>query len=145
MGVLRRLIFPEPIGGGAGFALMLLRVVVGLAFVHHGWGKIQHPMTWMGPDAPTPGALQALAAVAEFGGGLSWLVGLLVPLSSFGVLCTMSVALHHHIVTRGDPFVSSTGGPAFELAAVYWAVALLLLLAGPGRLSADAELFGRRR
>jgi putative oxidoreductase len=35
--------------------LFLLRVVAGLAFILHGWGKIQNPFGWMGPDANIPG------------------------------------------------------------------------------------------
>jgi len=45
---------------------------------------------------------------------------------------------------RGDPFVSMTGGPSFELAAVYFCIALLLIAMGPGRLSVDRKLFGPR-
>ena len=48
-----------------------VRLVAGTAFVLHGWPKIQNPTGWMGPDAPVPGALQAAAAVAEFGGGVA--------------------------------------------------------------------------
>jgi uncharacterized membrane protein YphA (DoxX/SURF4 family) len=35
------------------------------------------------------------------------------------------------------------GGPSYELAALYLAVSLLALIAGPGKLSLDAKLFGR--
>lgn len=127
----------------ASTGLLVLRLVAGTAFMFHGWGKITNPTGWMGEGAPVPGFLQALAAVSEFGGGLAWILGLLTPLASLGILCTMAVAASTHIM-RGDPFVS-TGGPAYELALVYFAVALLLLLAGPGRFSLDALLFGRRR
>jgi len=137
-------IFPPVVGGRGAIGLLALRIVVGLAFLHHGWGKIQTPFSWMPPEAPVPGFMQALAAVSEFfGGGLGFLFGFLTPLSCLGVLCTMSVALQFHI-GRGDPFVG-TGGPAYELAAVYWTVALMLLLIGPGRFSLDAAIFGRER
>ncbi|MDH3815238.1 MAG: DoxX family protein, partial [Acidobacteriota bacterium] len=43
-------------------SLLLIRVVAGLAFMLHGWGKIQNPFGWMGPDAFAPGIFQALAA-----------------------------------------------------------------------------------
>jgi putative oxidoreductase len=125
-------------------ALLLVRVVVGLAFAFHGWGKIQHPFGWMGAEAPVPGFLQALAALSEFGGGLAWALGLLTPLASLGILCTMAVAFSMHAFVRGDPFVSATGGTASELAAVYFSIALLLLAFGPGRFSVDRALFGRR-
>lgn len=125
-------------------ALLLLRVVAGIAFMMHGWGKIQNPMSWMGPDAPVPGVLQLLAAVAEFGGGLAWILGLLVPLASLGVLVTMVVATLMHAVVLKDPFVNTKGGGSYELASVYLCIALLLILAGPGQFSADRKIFGAR-
>lgn len=125
-------------------ALLLIRVVAGLAFMLHGWGKIQNPFGWMGPDGFAPGPFQALAALAEFGGGLAWILGLLTPLASLGIASTMAVAFSFHAVVRGDPFVSMTGGPSFELAAVYFCIALLLLAVGPGRASLDRALFGPR-
>jgi len=45
---------------------------------------------------------------------------------------------------RGDPFVSMTGGPSFELSLVFLTVAVLTSLAGPGRFSVDRKLFGSR-
>ena len=96
----------------ADLALLLLRVTAGLAFMMHGWPKIQNPFGWMGPDAFAPGALQALAALSEFGGGLAWMLGLLTRLASMGIASTMVVAFWTHAVVRGDPFVSKTGGPA---------------------------------
>jgi putative oxidoreductase len=75
---------------------------------------------------------------------MAWILGLLTPLASLGIASTMAVAFSFHAVVRGDPFVSMTGGPSFELAAVYFCVALLLLAAGPGRVSLDRTLFGPR-
>jgi putative oxidoreductase len=128
----------------ASIALLLLRVTAGAAFVLHGWGKIKDPFNWMGPDAFAPGPFQALAALAEFGGGVAWVLGLLTPLASLGIACTMAVAVYFHAILRGDPFVSMTGELAFEPAAVYFFMALLFLVLGPGRFSADRALFGRR-
>ncbi len=123
--------------------ILILRVVAGVAFILHGWGKIQTPFGWMGPEAPVPGIFQALAALAEFGGGLAWILGLLTPLASLGMFFTMTVAVLTHAVMNGDPFVS-TGGPSYELALVYWSVALLFMTMGPGKYSADAKIFGHR-
>lgn len=121
-------------------SLLLLRAVCGLALMTHGWTKIRNPLGWMGPEATTPGLFQALAAVAEFGGGLAWILGLLTPVASLGILCTMAVAIATHL-GRGDSFV---GKGSYELAAVYAVIAVLLGLAGPGRFSLDAWL-GRDR
>lgn len=136
-------LFPPVVEGRGAVGLLLLRLVAGAAFLAHGSGKIQSPFSWMPPDAPTPGFLQALAAVAEFfGGGLGWIAGFLTPIASLGVLATMTVAILFH-VGQGHPFVGA-GGPSFELALLYWAIALLMILLGPGRFSLDAQLFRRR-
>jgi putative oxidoreductase len=128
----------------ADVALLLLRVVAGIAFMLHGWGKIQNPFGWMGPDAFAPGVFQALAAVAEFGGGLAWVIGLLTPLASLGIASTMAVAFYVHAVVRADPFVAKGGGSSYELAVVYFSIAVLLIALGPGRVSLDRALFGPR-
>ena len=133
-----------PHSSAGSVALLLIRVVAGLAFMFHGWGKIQNPFGWMGPDAFAPGIFQALAAFSEFAGGLAWILGLLFPLASFGMFCTMTVATYLHAVMKGDPFVS-TGGAAYELAALYLVLSLLFLAMGPGRFSIDRQFFGERR
>ena len=138
---MQRLFFNDFVGGRVAFGLLLVRLVVGAAFMFHGWGKIQQPFGWMGENATTPGWLQALAALSEFGGGAAWILGLLTPLASFGIFCTMAVAVHFHMIIRGDPFVRQGAGGSYELALVFLSVATLLLLAGPGKLSLDALFF----
>lgn len=128
---------------GEDAGLLFLRVLAGVALILHGWGKIQNPFGWMGPDAFAPGIFQALAAVSEFGGGLALIIGLLTPLASAGIAATMSVALYMHAIMNGDPFVGK-GGPSYELAALYFCIAVLLITIGPGRLSLDRQLFGPR-
>ena len=86
--------------------LLILRLVAGLAFIFHGYGKITNPFGWMPAEAGVPGILQALAAVSEFGGGIAWMLGLLTPLASFGLACTMAVAVWMHAVVMRDPFVA---------------------------------------
>jgi putative oxidoreductase len=132
--------------GRAGLALLVVRVVFGAAFVLHGLGKIQAPFSWMGPDAPVPGFLQALAALSEFGGGIALILGLLTPLAALGLLGTMTFALGMVHLPMGHPFVAAEpGGPSFELALVYWSLSLLMILVGPGAYSVDAMLFNANR
>jgi Predicted membrane protein len=138
-------LFAPFVAGRGAVGLLVLRVVAGAALMLHGSGKIRNPFGWMGPDSTIPGFFQMLAAVSEFFGGLALIVGLLTPIASFGILCTMLVAAFTHI-QRGDPFVkSSPQGGSYELAAAYAAVALVVMLVGPGSLSLDALIFGRRR
>jgi putative oxidoreductase len=139
-----RRVFYSEINGRNSFGLLVLRVVVGAAFMFHGWPKIQNATAWMGPDAPVPPALQAAAAAAEFVGGAALIIGLLTRFAGLALAITMAVAAGMVHISKGDPFVGKPGESSWELAAVYFACALLFLLAGPGRFSLDALLFGPR-
>lgn len=143
---MKRILFPGFHDGRTSVGLLVLRLVVGAAFILHGLPKIQNPMAWMDAQQPSgmPGVLQAAAAVAEFGGGIAWVLGALTPLFSVLLMATMAVATFLVHMAAGDPFVSQ-GGRSYELAAVYLAVSILLLLAGPGKLSVDYCLFGLGR
>lgn len=128
--------------GRAAWGLLAIRVVFGGALVLHGLQKISNPFGWMGADAPVPGVLQFLAFLSEFGGGLALLFGLLTPLAALGVIATMAVAA---LTAHGaHPWVAAPGQPSKEAALGYLAFGLLLLLAGPGRISLDALILGKK-
>jgi putative oxidoreductase len=133
------------VGGAASVGLLVLRLAMGAAFLLHGYPKIQNATTWMDqmPNHPPP-YLQAAAAVAEFGGGISLIIGFLTPLFAVLIACTMAVAALTVHIPHGDPYVSQ-GGPSWELAGVYFAASVMFLLVGPGMLSLDHCVFGRRR
>lgn len=124
--------------------MLITRLVVGLAMAAHGWGKIQNPMNWMGPDAPVPGIFQFLAAFAEFGGGIALAIGLVTRLASLGIAITMVVAALFHAVILKDPFMSSGQGGSYEMAVLYLLFSLFFVIQGPGRFSIDAKVFGNR-
>lgn len=140
---LKKFFFPAFDYKTISLALLILRLIAGIAMMLHGWGKIQNPMAWQGPDSTTPGIFQLLAAVSEFGGGLAWVIGLLTPLASFGIACTMVVAAYTHAIIMGQPFVGRDG--SYELASIYFAIAVLLMVAGPGKFSIDDLIRNRRR
>ncbi len=125
-------------------SILFLRFVSGAAFMFHGWGKIQHPFSWAPAEAGIPGFFQFLAALSEFGGGLAWILGLLTPIASFGIGCTMLVATHMHMIVRKDPFVNLTGGSSYELALIFLTISIVLIALGPGRYSFDKIIFGYR-
>jgi len=137
--------------------LLLLRVFMGYAMAMHGLAKMSSPFHWMDGMAqmipgfvPPPSILQALGAAGEFFGGLGLMFGLLTPIAALGVMGTMFVATlfilthapapHYFIKPMGEK-----GGSDYESSATYFIFALTLFLTGPGLLSIDAFLFGRKR
>src|ERR1700756_2172792 len=147
-------IFPPFVSGIGAFGLLVLRIVTGAAFVMHGLSKIRPAggsidpslaFHWMDKmqDAP-PGPIQALAIVAELGGGIALIVGFLTPLAAFLIAGTMAVALAKVHLPHGDPFVGQPEKPSFEPAAGYLAQMIMFLLVGPGMLSVDFLLFRKR-
>ncbi len=124
--------------------LLFLRIFTGYAMAQHGLSKIQNPFGWMG-DAPVPGFLQALAAASEFFGGIALIFGVLTPLACLGIMSTMFVAIMS-IIMRGAPMVSAKpGDPSWEIAGLFFFIALTLFMTGPGVLSVDHFLFGRKK
>ena len=125
-------------------ALLILRLIVGVAFILHGSGKMANPFGWMPATAPIPGFLQFLAAISEFGGGIALVFGLLTRLGSLGLFFTMLVATGMHAFVLKDPFVNMTGGSSFEPALGYLGISILFLILGPGRFSFDQKIFGEK-
>lgn len=121
--------------------LLLTRLAIGYAFLLVGWGKIQNPTDWMRGLTFAP-MWQVLAAVAEFGGGLALLLGLLTRLGAAGIAIVMVVATCVHKFVFMDPYINFTGGSSYQVAVAYGCIALLLLVLGPGRFSLDRYFFG---
>lgn len=140
-----RRLYPVFISGPRAAALLLVRGVMGTAFILHGWPKIHNPFGWMAAVGLPhfPPFLQAIGAYAEVVGGASLLLGLLTPVAAFLLLCQMSTALALVHIPHHDPFVR-VGGSSFELPLLYLTLALLFLFLGPGRFSLDA-LWARPR
>lgn len=131
----------------ASAVLLFLRLAMGIAFMYHGWGKIQTPFSWIPPDAPMhiPAVFQFLAAISEFGGGIALVIGLITPLASFGMGFTMIVATYTQIMVFKAPFVNPQGGNSYELSLLYLCVSLLFFVIGPGKFSLDRLIFGEQK
>lgn len=54
------------------------------------------------------------------------------------------VAVSVHLLMLHDPFVNPTGGSSYELASVYFTIALFFVINGPGKFSLDRYIFGTR-
>lgn len=135
---MKKLLAPKPLPGAGSFGMLVLRALVGVALVLHGWDKVQDPTGWdQGGTGFAPWML-AFAAFGEFLGGALLALGLVTPLAALAVLGTMAGAVYHHY-GKGDGFIAG-----WELASVYAAVALLVLTVGPGMLSVDKFAFARK-
>jgi putative oxidoreductase len=144
-------IYEQFYSGRVGIALLLLRVVVGLAFVFHGWPKVGDVAAFAGA-LKLPVWLAGVAAYTELIGGILLILGLLTPLAALFIGIEMLVALFKVHIPAGDPFVNPAGR-SYETALFYLATMGVFLLAGPGAYSLDAVLMkgaavsaaGRRR
>lgn len=114
-------------------SLFLLRLAVGGLMIPHGYQKLMNfgaksagftdPFHIGGP------ASMSLAIFAEFFCAILIVIGLATRLASLPLIITMSVALF--IAHKGEIFGDG------EHAALYLAGFLILLFAGPGKISVD--------
>jgi putative oxidoreductase len=119
-------------------ALAAIRIFAGTTLaLAHGLGKVSDLSRFTASVArrgfPLPELLGPAAALSEFAGGLLLALGLLTRPAATMVLVTMTVAAFG--VHGGDPFKKK------ELALLYGSVALMFVIAGPGRYSADARIW----
>jgi putative oxidoreductase len=119
--VLRRL-YSTFAGGWPGLGLLLMRLVVGSVLLSH-----VGPHLWGTPPLPVTVASLFLAA-----SGLFLLAGLWTPLAGTAVAM---IEISRILTIDNDPLVSLLVGT----------VAGALAMLGPGRWSADAQLFGWKR
>lgn len=134
-------------GAGAGnllgeVGLLVLRVWTGLALAFgHGLGKISAPSEFIsGVEAagfPVPLVSGWFALLGEFIGGILLASGLLTRPAALWIICVMGGAAF--VVHGGDPLFT-TGGPAKEMALLYFVPALCFLLTGSGRTGIDRAL-----
>ncbi len=132
---MKRLLRPTPQTFRVSLGLLVMRVVMGAALSWRGAGKLPDLFSWS--TEPIPGILQAMAALTEFVGGAALVVGAVTPIAAAGIACTMAVAVWLHL-DNNQPFV---GHDTFELARMYLAFALVLLITGPGRFAMDNRLW----
>jgi len=118
------------------FAPVLLRVVTGVIFVVHGYGKLFGGMEqftgYVTQSLHLPAFLAWGAAGIEFFGGTALVLGLLTRLSALGIAAVMAVAVSKVHWAAG---LTADGG--YEYPLVLLCVAVSLMLTGGGPLSFD--------
>jgi putative oxidoreductase len=139
------------------WALLPLRVIVGVGFLAHGMAKWHR-----GPEkfakllqligTPSPLATAWLVTGVEVLGGIAIIIGAFVLLASVPLFVSMAVAMLTIHVHYGFSAVNTVGltatGPVFgppgyEINLLYMCALAALVLAGPGALSVDRWLCSR--
>lgn len=123
----------------------LLRLVLGVALVYHGHGKVipsqgaaSHPLSAMQAythviaNLGLPGWLGYVSALTEFVGGILLVLGLLTRLAAFlaagNMLVAVSAVTLHH------------GYKASEYPIALFAIAVMLMFAGGGAAAMDRRI-----
>ncbi len=120
------------------YALLILRVSVGLLMLTHGVTKLLNffdsaPLQFPDPIGIGPELSVVLAILAEAVCSILLILGLWTRAVLIPLLITMFVAifivhLHHDLATK-------------ELAIIYFIVYLVLMMTGPGKFSLDYKIY----
>lgn len=133
----------HPLDRGRDFGLLVLRLVVGIAFVYHGWTQImQGNAQWegMGSAAGTFGFTTGhvywgfAAALVQFLGGIAFVFGLFVRPAALLLFCVMVGATA--VKARGLDFGAGDSVSEVFYPATMAAVMVSLFFSGAGRFSA---------
>ena len=123
-----------------GFLALFLRVWVGVNFVAHGYPKLgerrQQTLQWT-KSLGVPAAATYLAIILEFFGGLSLIIGFIVPIVGFFIALEMIGAILLKKTKMKAPYM---GQNSYEIDITYLMLAIALLVLGAGVLSVDSFL-----
>ena len=136
-----RLLFPSfarVYAGLSGPATFLLRVIAGVAFAIHGWGKIQDPFKNVGMVEGlgfVPGEIWSpLLAGTEFFGGILLAIGFLTRPAALAATMVLVVTAWFHWI------VQSQGYSGAEKSLLWSAITFWFVAHGGGWLSVDRAL-----
>jgi putative oxidoreductase len=122
--------------------LAIIRVYWGWQIAQNGWGKL-HNLTHVAEffaslGLPAPGPTAAFVATFEFVGGILLAIGLLSRIAALGLAIDMAAA---YITADREALFSFFSDPGKFYNAdpfIFLLVGLLILIFGPGKISADA-------
>ena len=123
-----------------GYLALALRVWVGANFVAHGYPKLDkakaQTLQWT-KSLGVPTVATYLAIILEFFGGLSLIIGFIVPIVGFfmavemiGIICLKKMKMK----------VPYMGQNSYEIDITYLMLAIILIVLGAGAISVDALL-----
>jgi putative oxidoreductase len=124
----------------AGFLALFLRVWVGANFVAHGYPKLgkgrQQTLQWT-KSLGVPAVATYLAIILEFFGGLSLIIGFIVPIVGFFIALEMIGAILLKKTKMKAPYM---GQNSYEIDITYLMLAIALIVLGAGIISVDSFL-----
>ena len=121
-------------------ALTVLRIGIGIIFMKHGSAKLFGGIKswhWLGNQMGNLGITFAplfwgfMAAISEFFGGLSFILGFGIRISALFLICVMLVAIAMHY-TQGDSWIKIS----YPISMLLVFITFLIAGAGPYSLSA---------
>lgn len=128
--------------------LLVLRLAVAAVFITHGAGDVfdagvsNNVENYRDAGIPAPEVSAYYTAYLQLAGGVLLAFGALSRPLAAGFVVAMAGALIY--VHPNDPLVIQPDGSGYGFALIMGAASLALLLTGPGRLSADHLVAGRR-
>jgi len=124
----------------AGFLALFLRVWAGANFVAHGYPKLgkgrQQTLQWT-KSLGVPAVATYLAIILEFFGGLSLIIGFIVPIVGFFIALEMIGAIFMKKTKMKAPYM---GQNSYEIDITYLMLAIVLIVLGAGVFSVDSLL-----
>lgn len=119
-----------------GAALLIIRLASAACFLYHGSGILFGVLGGPGPrgfaaHSHLPVVFGYLVGIAQFGGGLAMLTGILARLGALGIMAVMLGAIFMVHLPKG--FDVTQGG--FEYALTQLLIAFAILIAGAGPYS----------
>ena len=132
----------------ARYGLAILRIVLGIAFVVHGWSKLSGGVgniaVFFGSiGIPAAGVIAWVVTIVELVGGILLVVGFLSQIAGILIALDMLGVILFAYLLRGAPFIEN-GAITWEKEAVFAAAAICLALAGPGAWSVDDVVIDTR-
>jgi putative oxidoreductase len=130
-----------PSAGQASIALLIVRIATALAFLYHGSAILFGAFDGPGPHGfaafmHAPDIVGYLVGLAQFGGGLAILTGILIRIGALCIIIVMLGAIF--LVHLPHGFDVSKGGTEYAL--TLFLTALSLLIAGAGTYSLGSVL-----
>ncbi|HUK50045.1 MAG TPA: DoxX family protein [Terriglobales bacterium] len=124
------------------YLALLLRVVVGVTMVMHGYPKLKNPKQTIGwtKGLGVPVVATWLAIILEFFGGIALIIGLIVPIVAFFIMLEMIGNVSLKKTKMKSPYIAGQNPAAYEIDITYLLLAVTLIVLGAGIFSIDALL-----